>query len=847
MSKLVIVESPAKAKTIEKYLPNDYVVRASMGHVRDLPDNASQMPEKYRKESWASLGVNVDNDFDAVYVVKDGRSKKAITELKKELQKADELILATDEDREGEAISWHLVEALKPKVPVKRMVFHEITKSAIQSALSATRTIDSNLVEAQEARRILDRLVGYPLSLLVAKKIKYGLSAGRVQSPAVRLIVERERERRRFKIGTYWDLLAHLEKDGEKFDAQLAAVDGKRIATGKDFDETTGKITKGKDVLVLEEADAKKLSAGLEGKSPTVAEVTEKAYKNSPKPPFTTSTLQQEASRKLNMSASETMSIAQRLYENGHITYMRTDSTNLSQQAMDAARKAIDELYGQKYLPAKPRFYKSKQKAAQEAHEAIRPTGDSFTHPSKTGLKGKEFRLYDLIWKRTVACQMADAEKTSIRIDFEIEVDGKKLDLRANGTRIDFPGFIRAYVEGSDDPEAQLEDQEVLLPDMKKGDAVACKEVEAKFHETKPPARYTEASLVRKLEEEGIGRPSTYATILQKISDGRFGRKEGRTIVPTYLAFAVADFLDEYFPDLVDLNFTARMEDDLDDIASGERTKVEYLHDFYRRDGAFADQVKSGDTAIEPATVKVVDLGSDDLDATIRVGPYGAYAELADGTKVNLPDEIPPADLTKEHLAELKVEREKGPEVLGDHPETGQPIYLMNGRFGYYLQLGDREEGSKKKPKTGSIPSSWDPQSLTVELATQLLALPRKLGKHPDDGKTIETAFGRYGPYVKHEKDYRSLASEDDVFNITFEEALKLLKQPKGRRKSSQKVLKELGKHPDSGEELQVLDGRYGPYVKAGKTNASLPRGTTVDELTLEKAVELVEKKRAKG
>lgn len=846
MSKLVIVESPAKAKTIERYLPNDYVVRASMGHVRDLPDNASQMPEKFRKEEWASLGVNVENDFDAVYVVKDGRSKKALTELRKELKGADELILATDEDREGEAISWHLVEALKPKVPVKRMVFHEITQSAIERALEATREIDWNLVEAQEARRILDRLVGYPLSLLVAKKIKYGLSAGRVQSPAVRLIVERERERRRFKIGQYWDLAAKLDKAGELFDAQLVGVDGKRVATGKDFDESTGKIAEGKDVVVLEEAEAKALSQGLRDEAVEVLDVTERNYKTSPKPPFTTSTLQQEASRKLNMSASETMSIAQRLYENGYITYMRTDSTNLSQQATDAARKAIGELYGQDYMPGKPRFYKSKQKAAQEAHEAIRPTGDSFTHPSRAGLKGKEFRLYDLIWKRTVASQMSDAQKTSIRVDLGATVGSKKLELRANGTRIDFPGFIRAYVEGSDDPEAVLEDQEVLLPALAKGERVPCREVEAKFHETKPPARFTEASLVRKLEEEGIGRPSTYATILNKITDGRFGRKEGRTIIPTYLAFAVADFLDEYFPELVDLNFTARMEDDLDDIASGEQTKVQYLHDFYRRDGAFADQVRTGEDAIEPATVKVVDLGADDLDATVRVGPYGAYAELPDGSKVNISDEIAPADLTNEHLLEWKKEREKGPEVLGSHPETGDPIYLMTGRFGPYLQLGDREEGSKKKPKTASIPKSWDPDGLTLELAVQLLGLPRKLGKHPEDNKAIETAFGRYGPYVKHDKEYRSLQSEDEVFTITLEAALELLKQPKGRRRSSQKVLKELGNHPETGEELRVLDGRYGPYVKAGKTNASLPRGTTVDELTLEKAVELVEKKRSK-
>ena len=845
MTKLVIVESPAKAKTIEKYLSDDYVVRASMGHVRDLPDNASQLPEKYRKEEWASLGVDTVGDFDAVYVVKDPRSKKSIAELKKHLKGADELILATDEDREGEAISWHLLEALKPNVPVKRMVFHEITKSAIASALESTRDIDSNLVEAQETRRILDRLVGYPLSLLVAKKIKYGLSAGRVQSPAVRLIVERERERRRFRIGTYWDLKAELEHEKSPFSADLVAVDGTRVATGKDFDESTGKIEDGKDVVLLSEQDATALSDGMKGQAPQVVDVTERSYTTSPKPPFTTSTLQQESSRKLNMSASQTMSLAQRLYENGFITYMRTDSTNLSQQAVDAARTAVLELYGNDYLPAKARTYSGKAKGAQEAHEAIRPTGDAFTHPSKTGLRGKEQKLYDLIWKRTVACQMADAKKTSVRVDLEITVNDKKLGLRANGNRIDFPGFIRAYVEGSDDPDASLEDQEVLLPNLAKGDKPKCTSVEAKFHETKPPARFTEASLVRKLEEEGIGRPSTYATILNKITDGRFGRKEGRTIVPTFLAFAVADFLDAYFPDLVNLNFTAKMEDELDDIASGGKTKVDYLHDFYRRKGAFADQVASGETSIQAPDVKVIDLGDDTLDAIVRVGPYGAYAEFEDGAKVNIPDDIAPADLTAEHLTEYREQREKGPEVLGEHPETGQPIYIMTGRFGTYLQLGDREEGSKKKPKTGSIPKSWELDNLTVDQAVQLLDLPRTLGKHPEDNKAITTAIGRYGPFIKHEKDYRSLENEDDVFTVTLEQALELLAQPKQRRRSSQKTLKELGKHPD-GDEMNVLDGRYGPYIKAGKTNASLPKGTNVDDLTLERAIEIVDAKRAK-
>lgn len=845
MSKLVIVESPAKAKTIEKYLPKGFKVRASMGHVRDLPDNAGQMPDKYKKEAWASLGVNVDKDFDAVYVVKDPRSKKHLADLKKEMADADELLLATDEDREGEAISWHLLEALKPKVPVRRMVFSEITKTAINDALNNTRDLDTNLVEAQETRRILDRLVGYPLSLLVAKKIKYGLSAGRVQSPAVWLLVERERERRRFRKANYWDLKAHLNHDKAAFDADLVEVNGKRVASGKDFDESTGKVAKGKDVLLLSEADARALAKGLKDSQVLISGVTEKQYKTSPKAPFTTSTLQQESSRKLNLSARDTMSIAQSLYENGFITYMRTDSTNLSQQAVDAARSAIKSLYGDAYLPDKPRVYTSKAKGAQEAHEAIRPSGDSFTHPDKTGLKGKEKQLYDLIWKRTVACQMTDAQKTSIRVDFNAEVAGKSITLRANGNRIDFPGFIRAYVEGTDDPEASLEDKEVILPDMKEGQKVACKGADALEHETKPPARFTEASLVQKLEEEGIGRPSTYATILGKIADGRFARREGKTLVPTYMAFAVCEFLETYFADLVDLKFTARMEDDLDSIAQGKASKVKYLHEFYRKEGAFKDQVESGDRTIEPEKVRVVNL--EDMGATIRVGRYGAYAQIPgeDGElkTVNVPDAIPPADLSVERLAKLLEERERGPASLGEHPETGESIYLMKGRFGPYLQLGEKTDDNPK-PRTASIPKSVDPENLSLEKAIEMLSLPRLVGKHPEDKQPIEAGVGRFGPFIKHNGEYRNLAAPSEVFTITLEQALLLLAEPKGKRRGA-KVIRELGKDPSTGDEVSILEGRYGPYVKAGKVNASLPKTMKPEEVTLEKAVELIKEKRA--
>lgn len=845
MSKLVIVESPAKAKTIEKYLPRDYKVRASLGHVRDLPDNASQLPKKYRKEPWAKLGVNVDEDFEAVYVVKDKQSRKAIKELKSELTGAEEIYLATDEDREGEAISWHLVEELAPDVPTRRMVFHEITRSAIEDALAHTRDIDENLVHAQEARRILDRLVGYPLSLLVGKKIKYGLSAGRVQSAAVRLLVARERERRAFRVGTYWDLKADLDKTGEAFKADLISLDGTRLASGKDFDKNTGKIAEGKDVLLLGEKKARELLDALEGRDWTVKSVTERRYTTSPKAPFITSTLQQEASRKLNLSASHTMSIAQRLYENGHITYMRTDSTNLSKQATTAARRAARDIYGEEYVHDKVRRYASSSKGAQEAHEAIRPSGEHFVHPDKSGLTGRQKALYDLIWKRTVACQMADARKRSVRVELEVEVDGHTLIFRASGNRTDFAGFISAYLEGTDDPEEALAQSDSFLPEMTEGDQVACTGVEPIRHETKPPARYTEASLVKALEEAGVGRPSTYASIMSKITyDDRYARKSGKTLVPTYMAFAVTELLEDHFPGLVDLQFTARMEDDLDDIARGKGSKVDYLHSFYRASGAFSDQIDQGESEIEPDDARVVHL--QDFPATLKVGRYGPYAQIEqDGeTKtIDIPDEIPPADLDYDAVLKLLEEREKGPRSLGEHPDAGLPILLMNGRYGWYVQLGERSD-ENKKPRTSSVPDHWDAQSLTLEQAVKLLSLPRKLGEHPEDGKPIEVNNGRYGPYVRHKKDYRSLKNFDQLFEIELDEALEMLNQPKKGRRRRQKVLKELGKDPESGNEINVLDGRYGPYVKLGKTNASLPKGTSPDDMTLESALKLIEEKR---
>lgn len=845
MSKLVIVESPAKAKTIEKYLSGDFRVLASLGHVRDLPDKKSQLPKKYQKEGWAKLGVDVEHGFDPVYVVKDKRSKKAVSDLKKELKKAEELYLATDEDREGEAISWHLVELLKPDVPTRRMVFHEITKAAIQEALDKTRDIDVHLVESQEARRILDRLVGFPLSELLWKKIKPKLSAGRVQSVAVRLLVERERERRAFRIGTYWDLKASLLKDGSDFDADLVSIDGTRIASGKDFDKDTGKIEEGKDVLLVEEEMANELLDKLEGLDWRVQSVKTRQYTTSPKAPFITSTLQQEASRKLGMSAAQTMSIAQRLYESGRITYMRTDSVNLSQQAVTAARNAAREHYGDDYVRDEPRIYKSKSKGAQEAHEAIRPAGEAFVSPDKSGLSGREKKLYDLIYKRTLACQMADAKKTSTSVEFVVDVDGKEVVFRANGLRTDFAGFISAYLEGTDDPEAALAEQEKHLPEMKEGDSVSCTDVEPIRHETKPPARYTEASLVKVLEEAGVGRPSTYASIMSTITrDDRYARKSGKTLIPTYVAFAVVELLEEYFPGLVDLQFTARMEDDLDEIARGEGSKADYLHQFYREKGAFEDQINKGEEEIDNDEARVVHLS--DFPAILRVGRFGPYAEWTDDgetKKIDVPEDIPPADLTLEHLEELYAEREQWPKKLGEDPETGKTVYLNNGRYGPYVQLGERVKG-EKKPKTSSVPPNTDLNDVDLEQALTYLELPRVLGEHPDDGKPIEAAIGRYGPYVRHKRDYRNLDSIDKVFTITYEEAMEILSQPKNNRRR-RKVLKELGKDPESGKEINVLDGRYGPYVKLGKTNASLPKGVNPDDMTLDKALKLIEEKRA--
>ncbi len=859
MSTLVIVESPTKARTIRNYLPSDYQVQASMGHVRDLPPSAKEIPPAYKDKKWATLGINIEDKFQPIYVVPD-KKKKVVKELKTALKTADELILATDEDREGESISWHLLEILKPKVPVKRMVFHEITKEAIQKALQDCREVDKDLVHAQETRRILDRLVGYTVSPLLWKKISWGLSAGRVQSVAVRLTVLRERERRAFQSGGYWDLKADLEQDKQPFEAKLITLEGKRLATGSDFDPDTGKIAEGRDVVLLNETEANKLKERIIDKTWTVTNREEKASKRRPSPPFTTSTLQQESNRKLGISARETMGVAQKLYEKGFITYMRTDSVHLSKQAIAAARNCVEQMYGKDYLSPKSRQYSTKSKGAQEAHEAIRPAGENFRTPRETGLKDREFRLYDLIWKRTVACQMADARLTQIAVDVNVE----NAVFRANGQRIEFPGFFRAYVEGSDNPDAALEDREVPLPPLKKGDRPDCKELEAIGHETQPPARYTEASLVKTLEKEGIGRPSTYASVIGTIVDRGYVQMRGKALIPTFTAFAVTALLEEHFPDLVDTEFTSKMEQTLDEIAQGDAEWIPYLKKFYQGKTGLKTQIDVKETEIEPAIAKTIHL--ENLDATVRIGKYGPYIEIindegeTEALKVSIPEDLTPADLSPEQIQALIRQKKEGPEKVGLHPETGEPIYFKVGKYGPYVQLGDKTDDNPK-PKMSSIPkkdskTNATKDDVTLEMAVGLLSLPRLLGQHPETGGKIKAALGRFGPYVVHEfkgpedtklqRDYRSLKKEDDVLTVTLERALELLAQPKRGRGGSKKTpLRELGAHPEDKEPVNIYKGPYGNYVKHGKINVGLPEDETVESMTLEKALELLAEKAA--
>jgi DNA topoisomerase-1 len=841
---LVIVESPTKARTIERYLPKDYRVEASMGHIRDLPASASEIPAKQKGEEWSRLGVNVAEDFAPLYVIPKDK-KKVVKELTAALKEADELILATDEDREGESIAWHLIEVLKPKVPVKRMVFHEITPEAIREAADNCRAVDDRLVEAQETRRILDRLVGYTVSPLLWKKIAPGLSAGRVQSAAVRLLVIREQERRNFKSGAYWDLKATLEAHGQRFIAQLVTLGGVRLATGKDFDESTGRIPEGKDILLLNEEQARALVKRLKAGDWRVKDVNEREKMRSPAPPFTTSTLQQEANRKLGFSARQTMQVAQRLYEQGLITYMRTDSVHLSNQALNTIRQRVRALYGAKYLSKAPRQYQTQSKGAQEAHEAIRPAGQQMPTADELGLSGHEYALYDLIWKRTMATQMADARLLLTTVLIEVE----DAEFRASGKQVLFPGFFRAYVEGEDDPGAALDDQETILPPLQVGESVGCRKLEPIKHETKPPARYTDATLVRALESEGIGRPSTYATIISTIQDRGYVVKAGKQLVPTFTAFAVNCLMEKHFPDLVDTKFTAHMEQVLDDIAGGETAGIPYLKAFYLGDQGLEGQVKQKEEEIDPRNIHA--LVMDDLRARVRVGRYGAYLEQdnnGEPVRVSLPDNYPPGDLVEAEVLRLLQEKTQGPTPLGHHPKTGEPIFVLIGPYGPYVQLGENGEsgngGKAHKPHRVSLPKGTKPEDVTLAQALGLLQLPRVLGQHPDTGQDIEAGIGRFGPYVRHDGDYRSLGKQDDVLTISLGRALELLAKEKGERRKAA-VVREIGPHPDDGEPVAIYEGRYGPYVKHGQLNASLPKGAAVDSLTMEEALALLAQKKA--
>ncbi|MCS6781682.1 MAG: type I DNA topoisomerase [Gloeomargarita sp. SKYBB_i_bin120] len=839
---LVIVESPTKARTIRQYLPANYRVEASMGHVRDLPQSASEIPPEYKGQEWASLGVNVHHNFEPLYIIPPDK-KKVVNQLKAALKDAKELILATDEDREGESISWHLTQVLQPQVPTKRMVFHEITREAIQEALQNCRQLDEGLVRAQETRRILDRLVGYTLSPLLWQKVGPGLSAGRVQSVAVRLLVERERQRRAFRAAVYWGVKARLSAQGTPFEARLVALNGERLATGQDFDPKTGQLLPGRAVRWLQETEATDLCQRLQGVLWRVQAVESRQVQRKPAPPFTTSTLQQEANRKLRLSAQETMRIAQNLYEQGYITYMRTDSVHLSQQAIDAARACVREMYGEAYLSPQPRQYATQTKGAQEAHEAIRPAGSTFRTPQETGLTGRELALYELIWKRTVATQMAEARITHLTVTLQ----AGDAEFRTTGKRIDFPGFFRAYVEGSDDPQAALEDQEIHLPPLAVGDTPICLQVEPVRHETQPPERYTEASLVKTLESEGIGRPSTYATIISTIQERGYVRTEGNALVPTFTAFAVTALLERYFPHLVDTGFTARMEQTLDEIAEGQVNWLPYLREFYLGEQGLANQVKQQAESINPAAARTLELeglGDAKVHISTRYGPYVEIPQNGQTITISLPKDLTPGELTPAVLEELLRQKTEGPTKLGFHPDTGEPIYVLTGSYGPYVQLGDVND-THKKPKRVSLPKGITPEQVTLDMAVGLLSLPRILGPHPQGG-IVKAGLGRFGPYVVHDRgkdgqEFRSLKPEDDVLTISLERALELLAQPKAtRNRSASTLVRELGPHPEDQEPVQVYQGPYGYYIKHGKVNAGLPEGVTPEQLTLDQAVQLL-------
>ncbi len=871
VKRLVIVESPAKAKTISGYLGPDYVVEASFGHVRDLPRNAADVPAKYKGEPWARLGVDVDHGFNALYVVSHDR-RAQIAKLTKLAKEVDEIYLATDEDREGEAIAWHLLETIKPKVPVKRMVFHEITKPAIQAAVASPREIDRALVDAQEARRILDRLYGYEVSPVLWKKVMPRLSAGRVQSVATRIVVEREKQRMAFRTADYWDISATLatlgapakEGDPRTFTATLIALDGDRIASGRDFEPTTGKA-KG-NVVHLDEDGARGLAARLGGQPFTVTRVEEKPYRRRPYAPFITSTLQQEAARKMRFSSSQTMRTAQRLYENGYITYMRTDSVNLSESAITAARAQIRELYGDASVPPQPRHYTSKVKNAQEAHEAIRPAGDSFRTPGEVAgeLSTEEFRLYELIWRRTVASQMTDAIGSSVSVRIRaVSTTREEVDFGASGKTITDPGFLRAYVESSDDEDAEAEDAERRLPGLTKDQALRADALNALGHSTQPPARYTEASLVKAMEELGIGRPSTYSSILGTIQDRGYVFKRGQALVPSFTAFAVTNLLEQHFTQLVDYQFTATMEDELDDVAGGAAQAVDFLTSFYfggtmgetgsvARSGGLKKMVTDNLGEIDARGINSIQLFTDEdnRDVVVRVGKYGPYLQRTPhgvtepteegtppGDRVSLPEGIAPDELTPDKVAEFFLGG-GGERKLGEHPETGEPIVVKSGRYGPYVSSGERNS---------SLLSTMAPDSVSLDDALKLLSLPRSIGNDAE-GVEIIASGGRYGPYIKRGDDTRSLASEDQLFTVTLQEALELLAQPKLRgRQAARPPLRDLGVDPLTEKAVVIKEGRFGPYVTDGESNASLRRGQTPETMTIEVASDMLSEKRAAG
>lgn len=847
--RLVIVESPTKAKTIGKFLGKEFHVVASMGHVRDLPQSSDEVPAAFKKTPAGQLGVDVEHDFQPIYVIPKDKSK-TIAQLKKLAKEADEIYLATDEDREGESISWHLLQILKPTVPVKRMVFHEITRSAIDEALAHPRDIDEKLVRAQETRRILDRLVGYTVSPVLWKKIAYGLSAGRVQSVALKAAVDRERARMAFRKAEYWDVAATVgtgdKKQETRFEATLIETDGKRVAIGKDFDETSGALKQNADVLAVDEPRARSIAEQVKAAPWKVTDVNEKPITRRPPAPFITSTLQQEANRKLGLSSKETMRTAQALYEKGHITYMRTDSTVLAADAVRAAREKIASRFGKEYLTEAPRVYVSQSKGAQEAHEAIRPSLN-FSTPDETGLSGAERDLYELVWMRTLASQMPDSRQTQMTV----KLAAANHIFSALGMKILFPGFLRAYVEGAEDTEQALEDKERLLPALEKGDAPLCESASAERHETKPPARFTEAGLIQYMEKEGIGRPSTYASIITTLLDRGYVRKMSGALVPSFTGFAVTQLLERHFADLVNAGFTSKMEEALDDIAEGTEDWLPYLKTFYAGENGLERRVSEQTERIDPEAAKRIDIpGLEPI--VIRVGKFGPYIETelpktGATVKASLPPDAAPADFTKASAEALITEAERGPTTLGEDPESGKQILLKTGTYGPYLQLGEDEDGegkTKAKPKRASVPKTVPLQTLDHEKALAILSLPRLLGTHPQTGKDVRAGLGRFGPYVVCDGEFRSLKAEDDVLTVDLARALELLALPKGTRGRAA-ALKTIGNAKD-GKPVTLHKGKYGPYVKHGSLNATVPKGTDPDELTLAAALELLRERAAK-